>query len=79
MPESRTRHYRLVAILVLIVLLMLVVWQNSEATRLRLLFFSAELPLMVWLALFLVIGLMLGIALMWTHRRRSKGSSDRLH
>lgn len=72
-PPSKSRHYRVVAILMLILLLVLVIWQNSEATTLSLLFFRAELPLMIWLVLFLMIGLLLGIALMWTYQRRSKG------
>ena len=69
---SKARHYRLIAILTLVLLLLLLIWQNSEATTLSLLFFSAELPLMIWLGLFLLIGLLLGMALMWTLRRRSR-------
>ncbi|HMM65692.1 MAG TPA: LapA family protein [Dokdonella sp.] len=68
---GNARKIRLVTILVVIVLVLLVIWQNSEPIRLSLLIFSAVLPLMVWLAVFLVIGLLLGIALMWSYRRRS--------
>ncbi|SFN46081.1 LapA family protein [Dokdonella immobilis] len=69
-PPSKSRHYRLVAILVLILLLVLIIWQNSQTTTLSLLFFSAELPLMIWLGLFLVIGVLLGVALACSYRRR---------
>ncbi len=69
-PISKIHKIRTVAILVMITLLLLVIWQNSAPTRLSLLFFSAELPLMIWLAIFLVIGILLGIALAWSHRRR---------
>jgi uncharacterized integral membrane protein len=48
----------------------LVIWQNSQATTLSLLSFSSELPLMVWLGRFLIIGSLLGIALMSAYRRR---------
>lgn len=67
---SGSRKFRLVAILVIIVLLFMVIWQNSAETTLSLLFFSAQLPLMVWLGLFLLIGILLGVSLMWSYRRR---------
>lgn len=68
---SGSQKFRLVAILVIIVLLLMIIWQNSAATTLSLLFVSAELPLMLWLALFLGIGILLGVSLMWIYRGRS--------
>ena len=70
-PMSGPRKARIITIIVLIVLLLMVIWQNSAETTLSLLFFSAELPLMVWLGLFLVIGILLGVGLMWSYRRRN--------
>ena len=69
-PIGKARKIRIVGILVVVIVLLLAIWQNSIPTTLSLLFFSAELPLMVWLALFLVTGIILGIALMWSYRRR---------
>ena len=72
MPANgNARKIRIVSILVVIVLLLLVIWQNSAPTTLSLLIFSAELPLMVWLALFLGTGILAGIALMWSYHRRA--------
>ena len=68
---SKARTIRLVMIFALIAFLMFVIWQNSAATSVSFLFFSAELPLMVWLGLFLVVGMLLGIAFMWSYRRRA--------
>lgn len=70
MPGN-ARKFRLATILVVIVLVLLVIWQNSEPVRLSLLFFGAVLPLMAWLALFLVIGILIGVTLMWSYRRRT--------
>ena len=60
---------RLLAIALVALLVLLVIWQNSETTTLSILIFSANLPLMVWLASFLAIGFLLGVALMWSYRR----------
>ena len=54
-----------------VMLVLLVIWQNSEVTTLSILIFSANLPLMVWLGTFLMIGFLLGVALMWSYRRRT--------
>lgn len=69
-PMSKMRKIRLIAILVVITVLLLVIWQNSAPTRLSLLFFSAELPLMIWLALFLISGILIGLALARSYRRQ---------
>lgn len=61
---------RLIAIAVVAVLVLVVIWQNSEATTLSILVFNANLPLMVWLGTFFAIGFLLGVALMWSYRRR---------
>ncbi|MGB0135327.1 LapA family protein [Dokdonella sp.] len=66
----KSRTGRLATIAVVAVLVLLVIWQNSEVTTLSILVFSANLPLMVWLGCFLVIGFLLGVALMWSYRRR---------
>ena len=66
---GKARKIRIASILVVVVLLLLVIWQNSAPTTLSLLIFSADLPLMLWLALFLVTGILAGIALMWSYRR----------
>lgn len=68
--SEKSRTARLATIATLTILVLFVIWQNSEATTLRILFFSANLPLMVWLGGFLVIGMLLGVALMWSYRRR---------
>ncbi|HET9034096.1 MAG TPA: LapA family protein [Dokdonella sp.] len=68
--QGATRKTRLIVITVLIVLVFLVIWQNSATTTLSILIFSAALPLMVWLGVFFVIGFLLGAAMMWTYRRR---------
>ncbi len=68
-PVGKGRKIRIALILLVIALLLLVIWQNSTPTTLSLLFVSAELPLMLWLALFLVTGILAGIALMWSYRR----------
>lgn len=70
MTHGKARNMRLIAITSLIVLIFLVIWQNSASTTLRILVFSAELPLMVWLGVFFVLGFLLGLAMMWTYRRR---------
>lgn len=70
MTQGKARNMRLIAITTLIVLIFLVIWQNSASTTLRILVFSAELPLMVWLGVFFVLGFLLGLAMMWTYRRR---------
>ena len=69
--SGNPRKIRIASILVVIVLLLLVIWQNSAPTTLSLLIFSAELPLMVWLALFLGAGILAGVALMWSYRRHN--------
>lgn len=69
-PMSKMHKIRLIAILVVITLLLLIIWQNSAPTRLSLLFFSAELPLMIWLAVFLVSGIFVGLALARSYRRQ---------
>ncbi len=69
MPGN-VRKFRLATILVVIVLVLLVIWQNSATTTLSVLVFSAALPLMVWLGVFFVIGFLLGAAMMWAYRRR---------
>lgn len=61
---------RQIGIAVVTVLVLLVIWQNSESTALSILFFSVNLPLMVWLAAFLAVGFLLGVAVMWSYRRR---------
>ncbi|MBL0163132.1 MAG: LapA family protein [Xanthomonadales bacterium] len=61
---------RLITLLVVFVLVLMVIWQNSDPIRLSVLVFSAVLPLMAWLILFLVIGVLMGVGLMWTYRRR---------
>jgi uncharacterized integral membrane protein len=68
--STNARKFRIAAIFIVIVLVLLVIWQNSEMTTLKLLMFSAELPLMLWLGLFLLTGVLLGVALMWSDRRR---------
>ncbi|MEZ5461709.1 LapA family protein [Dokdonella sp.] len=67
---SGKRHGRLITIAIVTVLVLLVIWQNSQTTTLSILFFDADLPLMVWLGGFLGIGFLLGVTLMWSHRRR---------
>lgn len=67
---EKSRTGRLVTIAVVALLVLLVIWQNSEVTTLSILVFSANLPLMVWLACFLAIGFLLGVTLMWSYRRR---------
>lgn len=69
MPGN-ARKIRLVTLVVVLVLVLLVIWQNSDPIRLSVLVFSAVLPLMAWLALFLVIGILIGVGLMWSYRRR---------
>jgi uncharacterized integral membrane protein len=68
--SSNARKFRIAAIFAVIVLVLLVIWQNSEMTTVKLLMISAELPLMLWLGLFLLTGVLLGVALMWSDRRR---------
>lgn len=68
-PTSK-RHGRLITIAIVTVLVLLVIWQNSQTTTLSILFFDADLPLMVWLGGFLAIGFLLGVTLMWSYRRR---------
>jgi uncharacterized integral membrane protein len=68
--STNARKFRIAAIFAVIVLVLLVIWQNSEMTTVKLLMISAELPLMLWLGLFLLTGVLLGIALMWSDRRR---------
>lgn len=67
---SNARKIRIITICVVVFLLLLIIWQNSTPAKLSLLIFSVELPLMVWLALFLATGILIGIALMWSYRRR---------
>ena len=69
--SGNARNGRLITIAVVSVLVLLVIWQNSEVTTLSILIFSANLPLMVWLGTFLMIGFLLGVALMWSYRRRT--------
>lgn len=71
LSPNRLLKIRIVAILVLVLLLALVIWQNSAPTRVTFVIFTADLPLMVWLALFLVIGIVTGIALARSLRRRT--------
>jgi uncharacterized integral membrane protein len=68
--STNARKFRIAVIFAVIVLVLLVIWQNSEMTTLKLLMISAELPLMLWLGLFLLTGVLLGVALMWSDRRR---------
>jgi uncharacterized integral membrane protein len=68
--STKARKFRIAAIVAVIVLVLLVIWQNSEMTTVKLLMISAELPLMLWLGLFLLTGVLLGVALMWSDRRR---------
>jgi uncharacterized integral membrane protein len=68
--SNNARKFRIAAIFAVIVLVLLVIWQNSEMTTVKLLMISAELPLMLWLGLFLLTGVLLGVALMWSDRRR---------
>lgn len=68
--SSNARKFRVAAICALIVILLLVIWQNSAKTTVTLLMFSAELPLMLWLGFFLLTGVLLGVALMWSYQRR---------
>lgn len=68
--RAKSRTTRLVTIAIIAVLVLLVIWQNSEVTTLSFLVFNASLPLMVWLGCFLAIGFLLGVALMWSYRRR---------
>jgi uncharacterized integral membrane protein len=68
--STNARKFRIAAISAVIVLVLMVIWQNSEMTTVKLLMISAELPLMLWLGLFLLTGVLLGVALMWSDRRR---------
>ena len=73
MPTSvHARKIRLIALVVLFVLVLLIIWQNSDPIRLSFLVFSAVLPLMAWLTLFLLIGILMGVGLMWSYRRRPR-------
>ena len=58
-------------ILMVILMLLTIIWQNRVPTTLVLLIFRAELPLMLWLAVFLLAGILLGAALMLSWRRRA--------
>ena len=66
-----SRKFRIITILLIVVLLLTVIWQNSAPTTLVLLIFSAQLPLMLWLAVFLLIGILVGVTLVWSWRRRA--------
>lgn len=68
-PPSQMLKIRVVTLVVVIVLLLIIIFQNSAPTRLSLLFINAELPLMLWLGLFLITGILIGVALMWSYRR----------
>ena len=73
MPTSgHARKIRLITLVVLFVLVLLIIWQNSDPIRLSFLVFSAVLPLMAWLTLFLLIGILMGVGLMWSYRRRPR-------
>ncbi|MEP6882188.1 MAG: LapA family protein [Dokdonella sp.] len=63
--------FRIIAILLVVVMLLTIIWQNSVPTTLVLLIFRAELPLMLWLAVFLLVGILIGAALTWSWRRRA--------
>lgn len=67
---ARLKSFRSIVAIVLVVLLLVIAWQNSVPAPLYFLGFSAEMPLMVWLGLFLCLGILLGVALMWSYRRR---------
>jgi uncharacterized integral membrane protein len=68
---ARLKSFHSIVVIVLIVLALVVAWQNSAPSALYFLGFRAELPLMVWLGLFLAIGFILGVSLMWSYRRRT--------
>ncbi len=70
---ARLKTLRSVVVIVLVVLLLVVAWQNSAPAPLYFLGFSAEMPLMVWLVMFLAIGILIGVGLMWSYHRRPKG------
>ncbi len=72
---ARLKSFRVIAALVLIVLFLIVAWQNSAPAGFYFLGFSSEMPLMLWLGLFLSIGFLLGVGLMWSLRRRHGSES----
>lgn len=72
------KSFRAIVVVLLIVLFLIVAWQNSAPAGFYFLGFSSEMPLMLWLGLFLSIGFMLGVGLMWSNRRRhGSESTDR--
>ncbi|MEM7474415.1 MAG: LapA family protein [Planctomycetota bacterium] len=74
------KQVRWILLLSLIVLFLIVVFQNLEATKLQLVFFTFEPPLALLLSITLALGFVLGLLApaMWKVRnwRNSKSKSD---
>ncbi|MEM6392171.1 MAG: LapA family protein [Planctomycetota bacterium] len=70
--NSRTTKARLILIALGIVLALIVIFQNTESVRTRFLFITLEMPRAGLLALTFAIGLITGLLLAVSTKRRRK-------
>lgn len=71
--EKKPTNWRTWIVGVLIVLVVIVCLQNSQSTEIEVLFASFEAPLIIVLAVFVLIGMLIGyIGPVWRRHRREE-------
>jgi uncharacterized integral membrane protein len=71
--EKKTTNWRAWIVGILIVLVVVVCLQNSQTTEIEVLFASFEAPLIIVLAVFVLIGMLIGyIGPVWRRHRREE-------
>jgi uncharacterized integral membrane protein len=70
-PQQTSRiSPRMIVVIVLAVLALIFVIQNSESHRIDMLFWNVSMPLWLWMIILLAVGVVIGSIFPWFRRRK---------
>jgi uncharacterized integral membrane protein len=68
--ERRSINWKVVGAIVVAVLALIFILQNTATRRVHFLFWSTSMPVWIWLVIIFAAGVVVGSALPWLRRRR---------
>jgi uncharacterized integral membrane protein len=72
MKSKRRIRWHLIAVLGLVVLFVIVIFQNTEVVKIRLLFWTLSMSRIILLLFSLLVGFVVGVYVMWRGKRREQ-------